>query len=117
MTTETEPLHRQLRQAIEDSSMSWRVAAKATGIPKMTLYRACNDGGASLPVSRVLAIAQALGQAAVGLLPDLEDISSGPMSATPDVILALSLDDAILVAAAAGLSLAELVPELMEHDD
>ncbi len=116
MTTETEPLHRQLRQAIEDSSMSWRVAAEATGIPKATLRRACDVGGASLPVSRVLAIAQALGQAAVDLLPDLKDMRY-VADETPDVILALSLDDAILVAGAAGLSLAKLVPELMEHDD
>ncbi len=116
MTTETEPLHRQLRQAIEDSSMSWRVAAEATGIPKATLRRACDVGGASMPVSRVLAIAQALGKSATELLPDLEDMRIDAAE-TPEVILALSLDDAILVAGAAGLSLAELVPELMEHDD
>lgn len=116
MTTETEPLHRQLRRAIEESSMSWRVAAQESGIPKATLRRACDIGGASMPVSRVLAIARALGRPAVELLPDLEDMRVG-VAETPDVILALSLDDAILVAGAAGLSLAELVPELMEPDD
>lgn len=116
MTTETEPLHRQLRQAIEDSSMSWRVAATETGIPKATLRRACDIGGASMPVSRVLAIARALGQAATDLLPELEHWRVG-VTETPDVILALSLDDAILVAGAAGLSLAELVPELNQSDD
>ncbi len=116
MTTETEPLHRQLRQAIEDSSMSWRVAAEATGIPKATLRRACDVGGASLPVSRVLAIAQALGKPATELLPDLED-HPGPFAYTPGVLMAMSLDDAILVAGAAGLSLAELVPELTETHD
>ena len=113
MTTRTEPLHRQLRQAIMDSSMSWRVAAEETGIPKATLRRACDVGGASMPVSRVLAIARALGKSATELLPDLEDMRVGG-GETPDVLLAMSLDDAILVAMAAGLSVAELVPELGE---
>lgn len=116
MTTETEPLHRQLRRAIEESSMSWRVAAQESGIPKATLRRACDIGGASMPVSRVLAIARALGRPATELLPSLDD-HPGPFAYTPDVLMAMSLDDAILVAAAAGLSVAELVLELGEPDD
>ena len=100
-----------------DSSMSWRVAAEETGIPKATLRRACDVGGASMPVSRVLAIARALGTKATELLPDITKVDLAWPDTTPNVLLALSLDDAMEIASAAGLSLADLVPELKKADD
>ena len=116
MTNDT-PLHAQLGEAIKASPLSWRKAADAMGLSPTSLRRACHDGGASMPVSRVLDIAAALGVAATEIVPALERLASDETGGTPDAVLALPLDDALLVASAAGLSLAEFVPELKWPDD
>lgn len=113
MTNDTTPLHVQLGNAIIASPLSWRKAADAMGISPTSLRRACHDGGASMPVSRVLDIAAVLNVAATEIVPELEDMRVGTDDGrTPAEVLALPLGEAILLAGAAGLSLAELVPEL-----